>query len=499
MRRHGWQLPLHPLQFVGMGVFSFLVVDFFVFLGPFLGNRIVENTILSLFSFTAIAIALLYVRCTAIDPSDRTNARKRRGPRSGKLPKLNYKFILWQVVVRLFRKMENKILSSCIRRNYLDPRDNRIQMEPLLPFPLVVMDDAVSPHRKEDDISFCALCDFEVKLHSKHCRSCNRCVDGFDHHCKWLNNCIGRRNYTTFILLMVFILLMLIIEGGTAIAIFVRCFADSKGIKKEMEQKLHIEIPKGVLAAISILLAIFTGYSTAALGQLFLFHVVLIRKGMRTYDYILAMREEAQSMDPFDDTDSSSDESIDFDDTPERPSFLSRFLCRKNELNQSAQKISIRIDKESNTSNTKADFQINPWKLIKMSKEKALIAAERARERIRQKLPPRLAYGPSISPMKPLPVEVKQGPLIVPGRKQMTVLSEITPVVTKAWFPNSPSGRFSSPRRRFSGSPSPKPQKYRSSFDLKLTEVSRELENHISKQVLCSILTKGGEDEASPT
>jgi palmitoyltransferase len=44
----------------------------------------------------------------------------------------------------------------------------------------------------------------------------------------------------------------------------------------------------------------------------------------------------------------------------------------------------------------------------------------------------------------------------------------------------------------------PSPQnKYRSSFDLKLAGVSRELETHISKQVLCSVISKD-ESEASP-
>ncbi|KAI4383197.1 hypothetical protein MLD38_009064 [Melastoma candidum] len=38
-----------------------------------------------------------------------------------------------------------------------------------------------------------------------------------------------------------------------------------------------------------------SSYSTDALGQLFFFHVVLIQKGMRTYYYILAMREGANS------------------------------------------------------------------------------------------------------------------------------------------------------------------------------------------------------------
>ena len=52
---------------------------------------------------------------------------------------------------------------------------------------------------------------------------------------------------------------------------------------------------------------------------------------MRTYDYILAMREGRAAFDPFEDSD--SDESIDFD-SPEKPSFLSRVFCRKDEGNE---------------------------------------------------------------------------------------------------------------------------------------------------------------------
>ena len=56
-------------------------------------------------------------------------------------------------------------------------------------------------------------------------------------------------------------------------------------------------------------------------------------KGMRTYDYyILAMREKNQFtvMDPFDELDSSSDESSDFD-SPESPrqTLISKFMCKK--------------------------------------------------------------------------------------------------------------------------------------------------------------------------
>lgn len=143
---------------------------------------------------------------------------------------------------------------------------------------LYFIDPTARKTKGESGKSFCRICDLAVSLRAKHCGQCNRCTEGFDHHCKWLNNCIGDKNYRLFIVLVVVLSLD---------KVFILFFVVNSLIDSYSNEEF------GLFAGL-ILLATETCCVLGFCLNLLIFHIYLKCVGITTYQYLLRRREKNQ-------------------------------------------------------------------------------------------------------------------------------------------------------------------------------------------------------------
>lgn len=86
-------------------------------------------------------------------------------------------------------------------------------------------------------IRFCHICKIIKPDRCHHCSVCDQCILKMDHHCPWVNNCVGYRNYKFFVLFLMYALLFCLYVAVTTLPFFIQFW---KEISSNSAARFHI-------------------------------------------------------------------------------------------------------------------------------------------------------------------------------------------------------------------------------------------------------------------
>ncbi|KAM0679689.1 hypothetical protein GINT2_002097 [Glugoides intestinalis] len=99
---------------------------------------------------------------------------------------------------------------------------------------------------------YCMCCNSFRPIRTSHCSDCGRCIIDKDHHCIWLNTCIGRNNYKFFLYFLYTLCFISLYNVSSLRDIYIA----------QLEHRMTIIIFGAFFISLSTVLILFSAYHT---------------------------------------------------------------------------------------------------------------------------------------------------------------------------------------------------------------------------------------------
>ncbi|XP_003739158.2 palmitoyltransferase ZDHHC18 [Galendromus occidentalis] len=136
----------------------------------------------------------------------------------------------------------------------------------------------VTIHGETVKLKYCFTCKIFRPPRASHCSLCDNCVDRFDHHCPWVGNCVGRRNYRYFFTFIISL---------AALCIFIfSCVVTRLIYESRRNESLPDTLRENPASCVELIICFFSIWSILGLAA---FHTYLTTANQTTNEDIKGM------------------------------------------------------------------------------------------------------------------------------------------------------------------------------------------------------------------